>query len=307
MIRFVEKKAIPFAFSGLLFTASIILLLTVGLKPNIEFTGGSLLEVSFVEERPEVTEMQEALKTLNLGEIVVQPVNDDAHIIKTRYINEEEHQSMLTVLREDFGSGADGVTKGIVERRVETIGPAVSSYLKSRASKAALAVLLVIVAFIAYSFRKVSKPVASWKYGITAVIAVVHDVVITMGAFVLLGHFFNVEVGISFVVAMLTVLGYSVNDTIVIYDRIREKLVRRGSEHFDETISVAINETMTRSLITSLITLLVLASLFFFGGESIKYFALALILGVFFGTYSSIFLAAPLLSVFEKIGSGKKA
>jgi len=307
MIRFVEKKAIPFAVSSILSIASIILLLTIGLKPSIEFTGGSLLEVAFVEERPGVTDMQEALKTVNLGELVVQPVNDDAHIIKTRYISEEEHQSMLTVLRDEFGTGSEEATKGIIERRVETIGPAVSSYLKSRASKAAIAVLLVIVAFIAYSFRKVSKPVASWKYGITAVIAVVHDVVITMGAFVLLGHFFNIEVGISFVVAMLTVLGYSVNDTIVIYDRIREKLARRGSDHFDDTINVAINETMTRSLITALTTLLVLTALFIFGGESIKYFALALILGVFFGTYSSIFLAAPLLSVFEKIGSGKKA
>lgn len=303
MIRFVEKKNISFVVSGVLFLASLILLFTIGLKPNIEFTGGSLMELSFQEARPSVSEMQDALKPLNLGELVVQPVNDDGHIIKTRFISEEEHQQLLSTVREAFGdAGQEQGARGVIEKRVETIGPAVSSYLKSRSFKAAALVILAIIAFIAYSFRKVSKPVASWKFGIAAVIALVHDVSVAMGAFVLLGHFFGVEVGISFVVAILTVLGYSVNDTIVIYDRIREKLVKRGVDHFEETIDLAINESLTRSIITSFVTLVVLFSLFFFGGESIKYFSLALIFGVFFGTYSSIFLAAPLLTVFERSG-----
>lgn len=302
MIRFVEKKAIFFIISSILFLVSVILLFTIGLKPNIEFTGGSLLELSFNGARPGVTEIQEALKPINLGEMVVQPVNQDSHIVKTRFINEEEHQQILGTIREKFGSGDDQATKGVIERRVETIGPAVSSYLKARSFKAAIAVMLVVIAFIAYSFRKVSKPVSSWKFGIAAVIGIVHDVVITMGVFVLLGHFFGVEVGISFVVAMLTILGYSVNDRIVVYDRIREKLIRRGSEHFEETVDLAINETLTRSLITSVIVLLVLFALFFFGGESIKFFALALIVGVFLGAYSSVFIAAPLLVVFNNAG-----
>jgi preprotein translocase subunit SecF len=299
MIRFVEKKAIFFIISGILFLVSLVLLFTIGLKPNIEFTGGSLLEFSFSGTRPGVSEIQEVLKPLNLGEIVVQPVNQDAQSIKTRFINEEEHQTILRIIREKFGSGADETTRGVIEKRVETIGPAVSSYLKARSFKAAIAVILVVIAFIAYSFRKVSRPVSSWKFGIAAVIGIVHDVVITMGVFVLLGHYFGVEVGISFVVAMLTILGYSVNDRIVVYDRVREKLIRRGSERFEETVDLAINETLTRSLITSVIVLLVLFALFFFGGESIKYFALALIVGVFLGAYSSVFIAAPLLVTFN--------
>lgn len=302
MIKFVEKKAIFFIISGILFLASVILLFTVGLKPNIEFTGGSLLELSFSGNRPGVTEMHEAMKPLNLGEAVIQPVNKDSHIIKTRFLNEDEHQQVLTAIRGKFGSDDDLVARGIIERRVETIGPAVSSYLKARSFKAAIAVIFVVITFIAYSFRKVSKPVSSWKFGIAAVIGIVHDVVITMGVFVLLGHFFGVEVGISFVVAMLTILGYSVNDRIVVYDRIREKLIRRGSERFEETVDLAINETLTRSLITSVIVLLVLFALFFFGGESIKFFALALIVGVFLGAYSSVFIAAPLLVVFNNAG-----
>ncbi len=300
MIRFVEKKAISFTISGILFLASVVLLFTVGLKPNIEFTGGSLIEVNFIGNRPEVNEMQSVLKPLNMGEIVVQPVNADSHIIKTRYISEEEHQTILKTLREKVGPNSNDQTNhGVIEKRIETIGPAVSSYLKARAFKAAALVLLIIILFIAYSFRKVSRPVASWKYGLTAVVALIHDVVISMGVFVLLGRYMGVEVGISFVVAMLTVLGYSVNDTIIIYDRIREKLIRRGSQSFEDTINVAINETLSRSLITTLITLLVLFALFLFGGESIRFFALALIIGVFFGAYSSIFIAAPLLATFD--------
>jgi preprotein translocase subunit SecF len=190
----------------------------------------------------------------------------------------------------------------VIEERFETIGPAVSANLRERSMYAAIAVIIAIILFIGYAFRKVSKPVQSWKYGITAIIALVHDVAIVMAIFSLLGRFAGVEVGIPFVVALLTIMGYSVNDTIVVFDRVRENLIKRGnSDEFDVIVNTGVNQSITRSINTSLTTLLVLFALFIFGGDSIHYFSLALILGVLAGTYSSIFLASPLLVVWSKI------
>jgi len=183
----------------------------------------------------------------------------------------------------------------VLEERFETIGAAISSHLRERSMYAAVAVVLAIILYIGYTFRKVSKPVQSWKYGVTAIIALFHDVIITMAVFAVLGHYAGVEVGISFVVALLTIMGYSVNDTIVVFDRIRENLIKRGSDQFDETVNMGVKQSITRSLNTSLTTLLVLVALFVFGGESIHYFSLTLIVGIVVGTYSSIFLASPLL------------
>ena len=220
-------------------------------------------------------------------------------IVKTRFLSEEEHQQLLDILRTNYEQGEQKV----LEQRFETIGPSVSAQLKQRSMKAVVVVCIAIIIFIAYSFRKVSKPIASWKYGIIAVIALIHDVTITAGVFAFLGRFMNVEVDIPFVVALLTILGYSVNDTIVVFDRVRENLIRRNAEHFDETINFAVNETMARSINTTLTTLFPLATLFFFGGETIKYFSLALWIGIFLGAYSSIFVASPLLVTWNKFAS----
>ena len=165
---------------------------------------------------------------------------------------------------------------------------------------AILIVIGAIIIYIAWAFRKVTKPVPSWQYGIIAVLALVHDVGITLGVFSVLGHFWGVELDIAFVAAILTVLGYSVNDTIVIFDRIRENVVHRGSHGFEETVNESINQTITRSLNTGLTTLFVLISVYAFGGVTIRYFMLALIVGIIIGTYSSIFFASPLLVVFNK-------
>ncbi len=195
----------------------------------------------------------------------------------------------------------------IVEKQLETIGPSISANLRKRSIYAGIAVVVAIIIFVAYAFRKVSKPVQSWKYGVAAIIALIHDVSITMGVFVLLGKFLNVEVNIPFVVALLTILGYSVNDTIVVFDRIREQLIKHGSDKFEYVVNLGVNQTFVRSLNTSLTTLFVLIALFFFGGETIHYFALALIIGIFFGTYSSIFLASPLLVVWERLALRKRS
>jgi len=173
--------------------------------------------------------------------------------------------------------------------------------LKIKALEAILAVLAAIILYIAWAFRKVSDPVSSWKYGVTAIVALAHDVIIPTGIFVLLGHFMNVELDILFVTALLTILGFSVNDTIVVFDRTRENLARDHHKHdFEFIVNKSVNETIRRSINTSLTTFVVLLAIYLFGGETIKNFILALMLGVVVGTYSSIFLASPLLVVWEK-------
>ncbi len=323
MINIIKHKKIPFIFSSIIFVVSLILIFTIGLKSSIDFTGGSLMEVVFTAERPTVQQIKDNLVELDidLGNTVIQPSETNNVLLRLRFITEAEHQQILAKLRDsfetnivelgedmvsedgqvDFNEAIKGAVKNrVLEERLETIGPAISSHLRTRAIYAVIVVIIAIVAYVAYAFRKVAKPVQSWKYGISAIVALIHDVTITIGVFVLLGRFLNVEVGIPFVVALLTILGYSVNDTIVVFDRVRENLIKRTADNFSEMVNLGINQTFIRSLNTASTTLMVLFALFFFGGESIKYFSLALIIGISFGTYSSIFLASPLLVVWER-------
>jgi len=194
-----------------------------------------------------------------------------------------------------------GGTQVVEEQRFESIGPVIGQELQDKAVEAMIVVLIAIVLYIAWAFRKVSDPVSSWKYGIVAIAALVHDVSIPVGVFVILGKVANVEVDILFVTALLTILGYSVNDTIVVFDRTRENLARDHHKHdFDYLVNKSVNETIRRSLFTALTTFLVLLAIYLYGGESIKNFVLALMIGVVAGSYSSIFLASPLLVVWEK-------
>jgi len=188
-----------------------------------------------------------------------------------------------------------GALKNIEEKRFDSIGPAIGSELKSNAIWAIMIALVAMVVYIGWAFRKVSYPISSFKYGLVATFALFHDVTITLGVFSFLGHFYNVEIGLPFVAAILAVLGYSVNDTIVVFDRTRENLLRSGISDFEEIVNKSVNETMTRSINTTYTTLLVLFCVYLFGGESIRYFIVALFVGIFFGTYSSIFIASPLL------------
>lgn len=288
----IKFKKIPYIISGVLFTCSVIFLLIFGLKPGIDFTGGTLMQVQFTESRPAITEIQTSLEQLQtLGAVQVQPTDDNAHILKMRFVTEDERTEIIQTLSTDF----ENENNQIIQQRLDVIGPTISSQLRSRAITAAIAVILAIVFYVAYVFRKVSGSVKSWKYGVTAIVALLHDVVITMGVFSLLGYFLGVEIDIAFVVALLTIMGYSVNDTIVVFDRIREIQLTSKNKKFEEIIDEGVSSTLVRSINTSFTTLLVLFSLFIFGGDSIHYFSLALILGISFGTYSSIFLASPLL------------
>ena len=188
----------------------------------------------------------------------------------------------------------------INEKRFDSIGPVIGNELKTSAVWAIVIALIAIVLYIGWAFRKVSRPVSSFKYGIIATIALFHDVIITLGVFSVLGYLYNIEVGIPFVAALLAILGYSVNDTIVVFDRTRENLIKSGISDFEEVVNKSVNETLIRSLNTSFTTLLILTVLFLFGGATIKYFVVALIVGISAGTYSSIFIASPLLVTWQR-------
>ena len=287
-MNIIKYRTIYFSFSAILFIASIIFLSIWGLKLGNDFTGGSLLEVNFSGEMPSNQAIKDKLVSLNLGDINIQPLENQSVILRLKDVDEQVHQDILKAL----GS--------VEEKRFETIGPVVGQELKTRALYAIALTLLAIVLYIAWAFRKVSRPIASWKYGVATLIALMHDVIIPVGVFAVLGHFYGIEVGLLFVTAVLTILGFSVHDTIVVFDRIRENLRKGGSKNFEETVDKSINQTLTRSINTSLTVVLTLLAVYFFGGQSIKYFTLALLIGVIFGTYSSIFIASPVLVAWEK-------
>ncbi len=234
---------------------------------------------------------------MNLSEINLQPVGDKNLILRFGHIDEQKHLTIVSKL---------GALKDLEEKRFETIGPAIGNEMKRRAILSILVVLLMIIIYIAWAFRQVSKPISSFYYGIASIIALFHDVIIPPGIFAILGHFYGVEINLLFITGLLTVLGFSVHDTIVVFDRIRENLHKSHFKDFETTVNESIKQTFSRSIATSLTVLLTVLAIYLFGGESTKEFALLLIFGLFFGTYSSIFIASPLLVSWEKYQSRKK-
>lgn len=296
MYNIIAKKNLWFSFSGILLTISLLALVFWGLKLSIDFTGGSLLEISYQGAKPNVEQVAKTLEPLSLNSLRIQPSGENEFFIRFESVDEPRHQEILQALsnvpvEEQIAQGT--------ELRFESIGPVIGQELKSKAFEAIIVVLILIIAYIAYAFRHVSKPVASWKYGVAAVVALFHDIFIVIGIYAILGHFLNVEIDVLFVTALLTILGFSVHDTIVTFDRTRENLFKIKGQSFAEIVNLSINETIVRSINTSLTTLFALLAVYIFGGESIRYFVLALIIGVIIGTYSSIFIASPLLVVWN--------
>ncbi|MBU4217112.1 protein translocase subunit SecF [Candidatus Parcubacteria bacterium] len=331
MINIIKTRKIWLSISGLLVATSAVMLIMWGLKFGIDFTGGSLLEVEFSANRPTVNEVQSSVSDLNLGSLVVQPIGEKGMIIRFQDVTEEKHQEVMVKLNKMAGgeatvdkkeaskkseeiktdnkniviettsNEAEAGKAQVSEIRFESVGPTIGNELKAKSFNAGIIVLLAIAIFMAVAFNKVSKPVASWKYGVASIVALFHDVFITLGVFAFLGHFYGVEIGTPFVAAILTVLGYSVNDTIVVFDRIRENLPK-SSLDFEGTVNMSVVQTLSRSINTSLIVMLALTAIILFGGETIRSFVSALAIGVFVGTYSSIFIASPILVIWEKVG-----
>lgn len=306
MISIIKKRKIWFTFSIILSIASIIAFILFGLKLGIDFTGGSLLELEFSIPRPANQQINDILTASGITNALVQPVGENGVIIRFKNIDEETHQQILKNLQDKLQptsneqNNNDVAVKILEEKRFDSIGPSIGQELKKKTSWAIIIVVIAIILYIAWAFRKVSKPIASWKYGIIAVIALIHDILITIGFFAILGKFYGIEVNAPFVAALLTIFGYSNNDTIVVFDRIRENLIRHMGEDFEDIIDLSINEVIVRSINTSVTVLLALFVLFVFGGATIRDFVLALIFGVIIGTYSSIFVASPLLATWEK-------
>ena len=266
--------------------ASIAVLLVFGLKLGIDFKGGSILEVEF-KNRPELSKVQASLA--DKGEINLNNFGDTGLMIKTKDLSEQEHQVIISKLK--FSFGADNA----VEKRFESVGPIIGQELKHKSIVAITLVLICVATYIAFVFRKMGKTLSPWTMSMAAIIALAHDVIIPLGVFSLLGKFYGIEISGIFVAAVLTILGYSVSDTVVIFDRVRENVIRGSKEGFGQIVHRSVMQTLVRSLNTTMTVLLSLVAIFFFGGESIKYFSLMLIIGIFLGAYSSIFVASPLL------------
>ncbi|MFH1456514.1 MAG: protein translocase subunit SecF [Patescibacteria group bacterium] len=320
MLKIIQNRNKFFIISIALFIVAVLSLSFWGLNLGIDFVGGSLLEVSVQGEyNLSAQEVSNIIKAQmpEIGEVRAQPT-ENGFMIRMKELSEEEHQQVLNILNKGLNkensnseeiqdssailAGDETIQARLSENRFESIGPVVGQELKNKTVWAIGITLIIIIAFVAFAFRQVSKPVASWKYGLGAIIALAHDIIIVVGIFSVLNHFFlGFEADILFITALLTILGYSVNDTIVVYDRTRENLIYNPQKTFEETVNKSVNETMSRSINTALTTLLTLLALYFLGGVTIRNFVLTLIFGIIFGTYSSIFIASPLLVVWQKI------
>ena len=287
----VHYRKIFFLVSGILLLVSIAAMFVYDFRTSIDFKGGTLTEVKF-SERPAQTETELKIEALNMGGFSVRPSGDFNYTIRTKELSLDERQELIQTLGNP-----------VVERQ-NTIGPIAGAELKSKAVKAVGVVMLMIVLFITFAFSKVSRPVSSWKYGLAKIIAIAHDVVIPTGIFVILGHYIGIEIDLLFVTGLLAILGYSVHDTIVVFDRVRENLHVNAEgnmkEEFETTVGKSVAQTFGRSINTSLTIFITLLALFLVGSPATKDFALLLIIGVIIGTYSSIFVASPLLVTFYK-------
>ena len=294
----IGKKNFYFALSLIVVIPGLIALLLFGLNLSIDFTGGSRLTISF-PQKVEKTTSEKIKNTLTKENLTVSTVETSGNslLIRTSPMDQKQNIKFVNTLSKEF--------KGAKETQFETIGPTIGGETTANAIKAVILASTLIILYITWSFRKVPKPASSLRFGVSAIIALIHDVLVVLGIFAILGHFFGVEVDSLFVTALLTVIGFSVHDTIVVFDRIRENL-RRSQDSFPQIVNDSILQTLDRSLNTSLTVLLVLFALLLFGGETIKWFVVALLIGVTSGTYSSIFNASPILVVWQEWSEKRK-
>lgn len=305
-MHIVQHRKAYFAVIGLIVLASVASLAIFGLKPSIEFTGGTLVEVRYDLPRdaegkaggprpaPEV--LQDNLDRAGFEGYSLREAGEHTYILRTATLNNEQR----TWLASYFTIGESTATIA----QLTEVGPTIGTELRNKSYTALALVLLCILLFVAFAFRKVSKPISSWIYGLVAIVTLVFDVIVPVGFFAALGHFTGAQIDTLFVTAVLTILGFSVHDTIVVFDRTRENL-RLNQEHnrhesFEVTAGKSLNQTLVRSINTSLTVMITLAILFFIGPESTRDFALTLLVGIIAGTFSSIALATPLLVEIEK-------
>ncbi len=284
----VKYKSIFIGLAVVLVLTSFALMAKFGIRQGVDFTGGTVIETRYVADMPE---------TIDVAGLQAQDIRSFKTGTSTyKFISTKSYDELRPIL---IGAVAQG--KYIYEEtQVNTVGPTLGLELKRKAGIAIAVVVLAILAFIAFSFREVSRPVSSWKYGVIAMVTLLHDIIVPTGVYVLLSYYFGAEIDTLFVIALLTILGISISDKIVVFDRIRENLKSGSIKNFDDVVGVSLKQTFTRSINTSVTVILALVALFYFGPEATKFFALTLTIGMIVGTYSSIFVASPLLTVWNK-------
>lgn len=296
----VNYRKVWFALSALLLVGSIWAMSQYGFNFSIDFKGGTITEASYAS-RPDKGVIETQVSGLGIGGFSVRPSGEKNYVVRTKELSEAEKTLLLSAL------SADGVSPTI--ERQNTVGPTAGAELQSKAFKAIAVVVFMIVLFVTFAFRKVSRPVASWKYGLATIIALIHDVVIPTGIFVYLGHTLGYEMDLLFVTGLLAILGYSVHDTIVVFDRVRENLSlnyqEKRTEDFGTTVGKSVSQTFARSINTSVTIFITLLALYIYGSSATASFALLLIIGLITGTYSSIFVASPLLVTFARLQKSK--
>lgn len=296
-----KKQYLLVSFVMMLF--GLLALLLFGLNFSIDFVGGSVFKYDagkYLDKKEEVLDgVEDVFKSVDV-EVKSLRLDGALVIIRTPTVDAEKNKEISNSLNEKYSY--------IEQKSFESVGAVIGRETTKKSLFALGAALLGILIYIAYAFRNIPKPYSSFKFGVSAIIAMVHDVLIVLGIFAALGYFFHIEVGVMFVTAILTVIGFSVHDSIVVFDRIRENLKkhRKKAKSFGEVVDISINETLRRSIFTSLTVLIILVSLYVFGGESISSFVLALIVGIALGTYSSIFVASPILVILEEGSFPKK-
>jgi len=283
-INFSKYFKIGNIFSILAITISIIFLFMKGLNFGVDFKGGTLLEIRVSDMNIKIQDIRSSLREAELGDISVKQFGKEGDFLIKFERNSNENEKFISELKKSI-SGKIGSEVNF--RRVESVGPKVSGELLKQGITAIVLSLAAMLFYIWIRFE--------WQFSLGSIIALFHDVVITLGIFSIL----SLEVNLSIVAAVLTIVGYSMNDTVVIYDRIRENLLKYSKINTNEIANISLNETLSRTIITSLTTLLALGSIFLLGGEILKGFSFAMILGVIIGTYSSIFVASPVLNYFK--------
>ncbi len=300
MLNIVGKKNIYFAISAVAVGAALLAIALFGFKEAVDFSGGTLWQFRTGTGEGTVAPMRQLFAS-ELGHeesIVTHDGKNNLFLVRLKEIPEDEHQKLLLALKNKFPR--------FEELSFQSIGPSIGAALKKNALLALALALVGISLYIAYAFRKASRPVSSWKYGIVTLLTLFHDVAIPAGLLAFLGHQYNVEIDGNFVVALLVVMGFSVHDTIVVFDRVRENLIlHRDRKNFPDIINESVNQTLARSINTSLTFILVLFALYFVGPANLQYFILTLIVGVTMGIYSSIFIASPGLLLFQGTETGK--
>ncbi|TSC96447.1 MAG: Protein-export membrane protein SecF [Parcubacteria group bacterium Athens0714_26] len=293
MFNLIKYKNLFIGFSATLMVFAAVSIAVFGFRPGIDFTGGTLWQIRFTEKLVSVGDLESYFKSKGLDTVLITADSSNTtFLIRTNELAQAQHEEYLVELQTKFGAADD--------LRFESIGPTVGQELRNKALLAFIMVLFGISLYVAFAFRKVSYPVRSWKYGFSALVCLFHDALIPAGLYAFFGHYRIMEIDTNFIVALLVIIGFSVHDTIVVFDRIRENLIVQKSKTLEDIINISVNQTFVRSINTSLTLVLVLTALYLFGAATLSYFVLLILIGTVIGTYSSIFVASPLLTYLQK-------